>query len=330
MKRLNPALAAVAVAAILALTACNSSDTLSNADKQVGAPAASAGATGGSGSTAAEADAIPTQDVVSGVHEDATLHDELPADVKSSGTLTLGTTEATGTSGLPHGGTDTSGDQVGLDVDLRNAVAKVLGIQWKVSYGSFETIVPGVQNGRYQVGQDNFAVTSERLPVVDFATYLKDGQGFVAAKSSPLTSVTKLSQICGHTVSTVSGSSFQQILQQGTAACTQAGQEPYSTKYYSDMSSVILGLQNGQTDLYFGPTLGDKYLVAHQPNLKFLGEVSSTDVGFVTAKGSPLANVLVDAVNKLISDGEYAAIFAKWGVPGSGIARSQFDPKPAF
>lgn len=166
----------------------------------------------------------------------------------------------TGDAGLPHSGSDESGKQIRLDVDLRDAVARVLGVQWKVSYGSFETIVPGVQSGKYQVGQDNFAVTSERLPVVDFATYLKDGQ----------------------------------------------------------------------TDLYFGPTLGDKYLVAHQPNLKFLGEVSSTDVGFVTDKGSPLAHALVDAVNELIADGTYWKIFKKWGISGSGITKSQLDPKPAF
>lgn len=326
LKLIKPALAALAVTVSLALAACNSSDTLSTADKQVGAATNSAADAGGS----AAPDAVPTQDVVSAVQEDTKLHEELPADIRSSGVIRLGTTEATGDAGLPHSGSDQSGKQIGLDVDLRDAVAKILGVQWKVSYGSFETIVPGVQSGKYQVGQDNFAVTSERLPVVDFATYLKDGQGFVAAQDSPLTSVTKLTDVCGHTVSTTSGSSFQQILEAGKSQCEAAGLKPYKPKYYSDTSSILLGLQNGQTDLYFGPTLGDKYLVAHQPNLKFLGEVSSTDVGFVTGKGSPLAHVLVDAVNELISDGTYGKIFKKWGISGSGITKSQFDPKPAF
>lgn len=329
MNLTRPGLAVVAIAAALALAGCNSSDTLSSTDQKVGAGAPSGGAAG-SGASAASTDALPTQDVVSGVTEDKALHGKLPAAIRSSGVLTLGTTEATGTSGLPHSGSDASGAQIGLDVDLRNAVAKLLGVKLKVSYGTFETIVPGTQSGKYEVGQDNFAVTSQRLPVVDFATYLKDGQGFVAARSSPLSKVTKLSDICGHTVSTTSGSSFQQILQQGESQCSQAGLKPYTTKYYPDQSSIVLGLQNGKTDLYFGPTLGDKYLVAHQPNLKFLGEVSSTDVGFVTAKGSPLAPVLVSAVNELIKDGTYAKVFDKWGIAGSVINKSEFNPKPAF
>ncbi|WGL53282.1 ABC transporter substrate-binding protein [Nocardioides sp. BP30] len=321
MKILKPtALAGLAVT-LVALAGCgSSSDTLSAADKKVGAQT----------STSASADAIPTEDVVSSVQTVTALHDKLPAAVRSSGVLTLGTTLATGEAGLPHVGSDSANKQVGLDVDLRDAVAKVLGVSWKISDGSFETIVPGVQSGKYDVGQDNFAVTSARLPVVDFATYLKDGQGFVAAKNSSLGAVTKLTDVCGHTVSTGTGSSFQQILDAGVKECSAAGLKPYTPKYYSDNASILLGLQNGQTDLYFGPTLGDKYLVAHQPNLKFLGEVSSTDVGFVTAKGSPLAHVLVDAVNELIHDGTYEKIFAKWGVAGSGISQSEFNPKPAF
>jgi polar amino acid transport system substrate-binding protein len=323
VKILKPtALAGLAVA-LVALAGCgSSSDTLSAADKKVGAETAA--------SSAASSDAIPTEDVVSSVQTVAALHDKLPAAVKSSGVLTLGTTNATGEAGLPHVGSDSANKQVGLDVDLRDAVAKVLGVSWKISDGSFETIVPGVQAGKYDVGQDNFAVTSARLPVVDFATYLKDGQGFVAAKDSDLTSVSKLTDVCGHTVSTGTGSSFQQILDAGVKQCSDAGLKPYTPKYYSDTASVLLGLQNGQTDLYFGPTLGDKYLVAHQPDLKFLGEVSSTDVGFVTAKGSALTPVLVDAVNALIEDGTYEKIFAKWGVAGSGLSQSEFNPKPAF
>lgn len=318
--------AALALLAALALTACNTSDTLSEADLQVGAASPAAG----DASDETAPSAVPTDDVVAGVEEDPALHAALPADVRSSGRLTLGTTEATGESGLPHVGSDESGTQVGLDVDLRNAVAKVLGVEWKVTYGAFETVVPGVQSGKFLVGQDNFAVTSARLPVVDFATYLEDGQGFVAAADSDLPQVSAITDVCGRTVSTVAGSSFQQILEAGNDQCEQAGLDPITAKFFSDTSSIILGLQNGQTDLYFGPTLADKYLVAHQPGLAFLGEVSSTDVGFVTAKGSPLAPVLVDALNALVADGTYAEIFAKWGLPDSGIDASELNPEPAF
>ena len=68
-------------------------------------------------------------------------------------------------------------------MDLRNAVAKVLGVSWKGQNGTFVTIIPGVQNGKYQVGQDNFGVTRAREQVVDFATYLHDAQAFPGAST---------------------------------------------------------------------------------------------------------------------------------------------------
>jgi polar amino acid transport system substrate-binding protein len=320
-------IAATGVLAVLslALAACGEhSDTLSATDKTVGAAASS------SPTATAAAAGAPTTDVVSHIRTDAELHAELPADVQQSGQLSLGTTEATGEAFLPHAGSTADGTQIGLDVDLRNAVAKVLGVDWKTEFGSFETIVPGTQSGKYDVGQANFAVTSERLKVVDFATYLKDGQAFVSAKGSDLSSVTTLADICGHTVATTPGSSFQQILEQGAGACKDAGKQPYRVEYFKDQAAILLGLQNGKTDLFFGPTLSLRYLVAHQPGLRFLGEISSSDVGFVTAKGSPLAKVLVDAVNALIASGDYGRIFAKWDVAGIGISTSELNPAPAF
>lgn len=316
--RTRLALALAAVAAV-ALAGCgNASDTLSASERKIGA------------SSSAAADKIPTQDVVSGVEADPRLTKELPADVQRSKTLLLGTTLYEGTSMLPHAGTDGSGKQLGLDVDVRNAVAARLGVRLKVQNGTFETVVPGTQNGKYDIGQDNFAVTKERLAAVDFATYLLDGQSFIARQDNDLTSVKKLTDICGHTVSTTSGSSFQEILEAGAGECAKAGKKPYKVQYFKDNSAIILGLQNGKTDLYFGPTLSLKYLEAHQPGLKYLGELSLTDVGFVVAKGSPLGKALVDAVNSLIADGTYGKIFDKWGVGDIKIKKSELNPKPVF
>jgi polar amino acid transport system substrate-binding protein len=133
-------------AALTLLAACDSSSATTDAAGPSGKPGA------------AVSTAIPTRDVVSGIRADPALKAELPAAVRARATLTLGTTLTPGVSGLPHGGQTASGQAIGLDVDLRNAIAKVLGISWKVENGTFPTIIPGVQNGRYDVGQDNFGI----------------------------------------------------------------------------------------------------------------------------------------------------------------------------
>jgi polar amino acid transport system substrate-binding protein len=272
------------------------------------------------------ATAIPTRDVVSGVRTDPALHAELPAADRARGGVSLGTTLVPGTFALPLAGRTADGRIVGLDVDLRDAVARVLGTSWRIQNGSFATVIPGVQNGKYEVGQDNFGVTRDREKVVDFATYLKDGQSFLVPRNGRLTRVTALTDLCGLVVAAVPGSTFQQILTRGAASCRRAGKRPYTVRYFTDRASIFLGLANGRIDVYFGPTLILKHDATRVPGTRFIGQLTTMPVGFVTAKGSPLAKAISDAVNELIDDGTYARILAKWGVGGIGVTRSEVSP----
>jgi polar amino acid transport system substrate-binding protein len=315
----RPILATVAASAVCALllSACGSSSS-------------AAGGPGSGSSPSASSAAIPTQDVVSSIQVNPKLKAELPSDVQSSGQLILGTTLTPGTSGLPHAGQAADGTNVGLDVDLRNAVAKVLGVSWDVQNGTFATIIPGVQNAKYQVGQDNFGATKARERVVDFATYLNDGQGFLSASSVSLSSISAIIDVCGYTIATSPGSTFQTLLTSNASKCAAAGKKPWTVQYFSDSAPIFLGLANGKVDIYFGPTLSLRYDATHVANTKFLGQISSTPVGFVTAKGSPIAKALSDAIDELIANGDYAKIFDKWGVGGIKITKSELDPPTSF
>ncbi|MGO3327060.1 transporter substrate-binding domain-containing protein [Gordonia sp. (in: high G+C Gram-positive bacteria)] len=278
---------------------------------------------------AADAGAVPTQDVVSSVVRDPRVAALLPADVRASGALTVGSVEAVGQSQLPHVGV-VDGDQVGLDIDIANAVAKVLGVDWHREYGTFATIVPGVQNGRYQVGQANFGVTKARTEVLDFATYLNDGQGFLGASTVDSDKIATLTDACGYRIATTPGSTFQTLLETHASDCAKQGKKPWTVQYFADQGPIVLGLQNGKVDLMFGPTLSLRYAAQHVPNTKFLGELTATPVGFVTAKGSPIGPALNAAVNKLIDTGDYHRIFEKWGVTQTQVRRSEINPSATF
>lgn len=306
--------AALAVSVSALLAGCGSSAN-TGANALAGSPSASAG--------------YPTQDVVASVAVDAKLHRALlAADPGAANGLTLGTTYSPGLTGLPHVGQDSAGRNIGADVDLRDAVAKLLGITWNVQNGTFDTIIPGVQNGRFAVGEDNFGVTAAREKTVDFATYLTDGQALLAPSDSTLGKVTDITRLCGLTVGTSAGTTFQTILTDNAAKCAAAGKKPYTVDYFSDDAAIWLGLANGRIDVYFGPTLSLEYDAAHVANVKFLSQVSSTAVGFVTAKGSALAPLLAQAVNALIADGTYQRILRKWSITANGIAGSAVDPQP--
>src|SRR5205807_2660409 len=111
--------------------------------------------------------------------------------------------------------------------------AKQLGVRWTEQHGTFDTIVPGVQNGKYDVGESNFGVTKAREQVVDFATYLTDGQSFLGPTNGTLDAVHTLTDLCGLTVATSPGSTFQQILTSGADGCAKQGKKPYTVQLFS-------------------------------------------------------------------------------------------------
>jgi polar amino acid transport system substrate-binding protein len=298
---------ALLATALLALTACGSGD-----------PAAGAAA----GPAGAEAK-IPTTDVVSGIKQDPAAAKLLPEDVRKRGTLALATSVGTppGAAYLPDGKT-----VAGQDVDFADAVGKVLGLKITREVASFEAILPALDSGKYDVGTGNFGVTEERRRTIDFVTYINDGQGFATRDDSPLKKVTSLRQLCGLTVATGAGTTFEATLEQNRHLCKEAGKKPYDIKTYAEQGALWISLQQGRSDVVMSTINGLRYAVQQQKGLRFLNEFKRLDVGFAFKKGTPLAPAFQAAVNHLKKDGTYDRILKKWGTGPSAIKTSRISP----
>ncbi|MFF7972960.1 transporter substrate-binding domain-containing protein [Streptomyces sp. NPDC007905] len=266
-------------------------------------------------------DRVPTTDVVSAEQKDGAAAKLLPAGVTSlTVAVSVGGTPP-GTTYLPDGKTPT-----GQDIDFTKAVAKVLGLELKVEQASFEAILPALDSGKYDVGASNFGVTDERRRTIDFVTYVNDGQGFATRKDSKLTRITDLTQLCGLTVATGAGTTFEATLEDNAHVCTDAGKKAYQVQTYSEQGAIWSSVQQGRSDVVMSTINGLRYAVAHQRGVKFLNEYHRLDVGFAFKKGTPLAPAFRAAVNKLIADGTYDKILKKWGTTGSAIATSRISP----
>ncbi|MBC2905723.1 transporter substrate-binding domain-containing protein [Streptomyces cupreus] len=303
MKRL----ALTAAVALLALTACGSTET--------------------DGAATAQAAPAPTGDPVAGVRKVDSVAALLPADVRESGTLRIGSSV-----GFPPGAYYPNGQDkppAGQDIDLADAVAKVLGIRLERQDASFETILPALGSGKYDVGTGNFGVTAERLKTIDFVTYINDGQGFAVKKgNTELTEkITDLTQLCGLTIGTGAGTTFEATLTAQNGVCAKAGKKPYDVKVYSENGATLTALQQGRIDVVMSTINGLRYQAAQSAaQTTFLGEFHRLDVGFAFKKGSPLTKAFQAAVNELIEDGTYDRILKKWGTAASAIDTSRINP----
>ncbi|MFI6643408.1 ABC transporter substrate-binding protein [Streptomyces sp. NPDC050504] len=302
---------ALITAVALTATACGSGDGSGD-----GSGAAPAGAAKGRG-------AIPTTDVVSKVAKDAAAARLLPADVRERGSLTIASSVGNppGAAYLPNGRT-----VAGQDIDFADAAAKVLGLELKREVAAFEVILPALGSGKYDLGTGNFGVTDERRRTIDFVTYINDGQGFAVRADSKLGEVRDLLQLCGLTVATGAGTTFEATLSENRPRCGEAGKKPYEVKTFADTAAVYLSLQQGRSDVVMNTINGLRYAVAQQDGLRFLNEYKRLDVGFALKKGSPLAPALQAAVNRLKQDGTYDRILKKWGTTPSAIEASRISP----
>ncbi|MFE9680922.1 ABC transporter substrate-binding protein [Streptomyces sp. NPDC006285] len=301
--------AALALLPVLALTACGGGDT------------------SGSTPAGAQASPAPTDDPVTAVRKVDSVAALLPADVRASGTLRVGSSI-----GFPPGAYYPNGQDkppAGQDIDIADAVAKVLGVRLERQDASFETILPALGSGKYDFGTGNFGVTAERLRTIDFVTYINDGQGFAVKKGDTAlrTKVTDLVQLCGLTIGTGAGTTFEATLTAQKDVCAEAGKKPYDVKVYSENGATLTALQQGRIDVIMSTINGLRYQAA-QPAAQtaFLGEYHRLDVGFAFKKGSPLTRAFRAAVNELIEDGTYAPILKKWGTSPSAIETSRINP----
>ncbi|MFI9327456.1 ABC transporter substrate-binding protein [Kitasatospora sp. NPDC052868] len=302
-------LAATALLPVLALAACGSDP------KAVGGK-------GGGGQAAAAA----TQDLVSGIARSDAAAALLPEDVRKSGTVKFGA--SIGAPPTAFYADQATRKAAGIDIDFSDAVAKVLGLTVQREEAAFETILPALGSGKYDVGTGNFGVTEARLKTIDFVTYIDDGQGFAVKKdNTAVQPVTDLLQLCGLTIGTGAGTTFETTLNSRKSVCTDAGRKPYEVKAFSDSGTVLTSLQQGRVDILMSTINGLRYQASQEASgTRFLGEFHRLDVGFAFKKGSPLAPAFQAAVNQLIKDGTYERILRKWGVTDSAIKESRISP----
>ncbi|MGW8380369.1 ABC transporter substrate-binding protein [Streptomyces sp. ODS28] len=266
---------------------------------------------------------LPTKDVVSAARKDPKAARLLPASVREKGTLRLASSVGSPPSSayLDDGRT-----VVGQDIDFADAAARVLGLKLQREEAGFEAILPALGSGKYDLGTGNFGVTDDRRRSIDFVTYINDGQGFAVREDSALKKVTSLTQLCGKTVATGAGTTFEKTLEDHRAECAKAGKKPYSVKTYAETSAPWAALQQGRADVVMSTINGVRYAVKQQQGLRFLNEYKRLDVGFALKKHSPLAPALQAAVERLKKDGTYDRILEKWGTTPSAIDRSRISP----
>jgi polar amino acid transport system substrate-binding protein len=211
-----------------------------------------------------------------------------------------------------------NGHIVGFDADLGQALGKVLGVKVTMVDATFDTIIPGIEDGKFDVGNSSFTDTKAREGEVEFIDYYRAGEGFYEKANSTHT-FNGLKALCGHSVAVETGTTEQ------ADALTQSKSCHVTVLPYADQNQANLAVSDGRADLGFVDSQVAAYIV-HLSNgqFKLTGTPFETaPYGFIVAKNSGLATPLLAAVKTLIADGKYKNILDKWGVQQGAVSAAR-------
>jgi polar amino acid transport system substrate-binding protein len=241
----------------------------------------------------------------------------VPAADKSKGTLAV----AADASYAPNEFVAPDGKTVeGMDVDLGNALAGVMGLKFKFVNATFATIIPGLSSGKYDVGMSSFTDSKEREKTVDFVTYFSAGTSFYT-KAQGGKDISGLSGICGIKVAVETGTTEQTDAAAQDKKCKSAGKPAVTVLPFPDQNGANLALLSGRAQVVMVDTPVANYGVKQGAGkFKLTGATYGTaPYGIALPKGSGLAKPLLAAVKALMANGMYTTILTHWGIQAGAI-----------
>ena len=201
-----------------------------------------------------------------------------------------------------------TGEPVGFDVDVINAVAEKMGLT--ASYlpnQKFDTLVPVIkQGGKADVSIAAVTITDERMESVDFSEpYLDSNQAIVVAKGS------------SETEETLNDASKQVVCQGGTTGDEWIGENlPDAVRVpVDDVTAALTGVQTGLYQAMVVDLPVASYMLSQSfSDLEIVKEIPTGEqYGIAVSKDNP---ELTQAVNKALedmkSDGTMKEIETKW------------------
>jgi polar amino acid transport system substrate-binding protein len=272
----------------------------------------------GNGSGTAKASATPSVSV------DAKLAAKVPASIKSSGKIIIGTDSTY----APSEFLASDGKTVqGFDVDLFNAVAAKLGLKTDWQSAKFASIIDGVSSGKYNAGVSSFTINADRMKQANMVSYFSAGTQWATQKGNP--GKVNEGDPCGKKVAVQVGTVELDDIQAREKKCETSGKAHITIDQYQAQSDATTAVVSGKDQAMLADSPVTAYAVKQtNGQLELLGDIyEAAPYGYVLPKDqADFAQAVADAVKELVDDGTYKKILTKWGVDAGAITNPQVNP----
>lgn len=189
---------------------------------------------------------------------------------------------------------------VGIEPALMQAIADKLGMELVWEQVDFDSIIPGIQAERYDVGAAGITITPDRQKNCDFSNpYFLANQVIVV---NPGSDIQGKADLAGKTIAVQTGTTAEEY-------CMDNGYEILSFASNIDAQAA---LTSGKADAW---VVDNEVAVkmAGEQNLTVLDEaMTSEPYALAFAKGSDLVDQVNQALSQLLQDGTVEQIFQEY------------------
>ena len=200
---------------------------------------------------------------------------------------------------------------VGIDVEIASALAQKLGLELVIEDVEFDSIIAGVQGGKYDIGCAGMTVTEDRLKSVNFSTPYATGiQSIIVTEDSEIKDIDMLLE-----------GNYKVGVQSGTTGdiymSDDAGED--RIERFAKGNDAVIALTSGKIDAVVIDNEPAKAFVAANSGLKIL-ETPYTVEDYAMAINKDnvaLKDAVNQALKELTDDGTIPAIINKY-IPAEG------------
>jgi polar amino acid transport system substrate-binding protein len=260
------------------------------------------------------------------------------ATAASGGTATTGAIDISGVDELSDGSLDigsdiayapieyldeTTNQPVGLDIDIANAMAEVLGVEAKFNNGTFDGLLAALDTDRYDVIMSAMTASDERKQTVDFVEYFNAGSGIIVTSGNPK-NVQSADDLCGLTVAVQEGTVQVDFLIGPADApggldqkCKDAGKEGVTLVKQDTDPAAVQVLLAGQADAEMADFPVAAYSAQqNEGKLQVVpNQIEPAPYGIAVRKSSTeLRDALQEAFDAIVASGKYDEILEKWNL----------------
>lgn len=303
--RVLPALAVCC----LSLTACGGSST---STKSAAGPSASQA---GAASVTVAGVAITV---------DKALQDTLPPELKSGGKLTVATDVPYAPFEFFKDGAG-GGPISGIDPDIGHAIGAKLGIELDFQKAVFDSIIPAIAAGKYDLVMSAMTDNKEREKTLDFIDYNQSGSGIMVKKGNP-DHISSLADLCGKTVAVERGTKQVGLVQAAAKKCAGGTITLLQVPKDSDAQlaikagKAVADVLDKPTAAYTAKSLGNGSVFEVPDDPAEPNGYGPSPTGIGVKKGrDALVKALQAALQALITDGTYTKILDQYGEKGTAV-----------